>query len=75
MNNRFRQIVKAQLMVTRHNVFAMLRGDETHLTEAVFIPRGEVDKWKEKYGDRLIIWEAKKHVVLTTRAASKHRYF
>ena len=57
MNNRFRQQIKAQLMASRGYVFATLRGDETHLTAAVFIPRGELEQWQEKYGDRLIIWE------------------
>lgn len=55
MNNRFRQIVKAQLMASRNRVLGTLRENGT--IEAVFIPRNEVDEWKAKYGDRLIIWE------------------
>lgn len=57
MNNRFRQIVKAQLMVTRHIVLATLRDDETQLTEAVIVLRSEVEQLKKLYGDRLTIWE------------------
>lgn len=57
MNNRFRQVVKAQLMVSRNSVLATLRGDDPNWLHMLVIPRNKINEWKEKYGDRLTIWE------------------
>lgn len=51
MNDRFRNQLKAQIMRAKLYAMVILEGSNTPL----FIPKSEIDIWKEKYGDKLKI--------------------
>lgn len=55
MNTRTRQIIKAIMKQKRPDWIAFLHLDGCPASVVVFVPRGEVEKYKARYGDRIEI--------------------
>ena len=56
MNDRIRQKCKAMLRRDNHDVMLSIKTD-SGVCVVRFVPRDKLDEYKEKYGDRLTIWQ------------------
>lgn len=64
MNNRIRQICKAQLKLIEKEgeILCTLERDDPRLTDLIFVQRDKLEAVKAEYGDRLTVWDWKVRV-------------
>lgn len=54
--NRYKQMGRAVALMQNPGTIATLDIDGSRFKQMVFIPKGQEEEYKQKYGDKLTIW-------------------